>query len=105
MKYPWGAFGITHKDLGFPLISALIRAMTVKSGVKLEIQKFAMKLGPDPVATMANAEKTFAEMKAKVDAGAWDETFLPSIEAGLADVRSHFGCWQFWTSILAGMEG
>jgi hypothetical protein len=105
MKYPWDAFGITNKDLGFPTISDLLRAMTVKSGVKLEIQKFAMKLGPDPVATMANANKTFAEMKAKVEAGAWDESLWPSVVAGLAEVKSHFGCWQFWTSILAGMEG
>jgi len=105
MKYPWDAFGITHKDLGYNRAGDLLAVVTQKKLVKGEVAKFAGKLGPDPVETMAHAIKNLADVKDKVASGEYHQSILDAVDKGVLEVQKNFYCWQFWTSILAGMEG
>jgi len=105
MRYPWEEFGLTHRDLGFQRAGDLMLALPQRKLVTGEVAKWLAKGGGDPERLAANSRQALEEAKAKVASGEWHQSMLADFERLVTERELIASAYQFWQSILAGMEG
>ena len=105
MKYPWTDYGLTHKDLGYTRAGDLLLVLYQRPLVEGEVAKWGAKLGPDPDATLASAEKALGDAEEKVESGMWHVSIRDSILKAVEETRTKHAAWRFYSAVLAGMGG
>jgi len=99
MSDKWEEFGLTSKDLGFPLVGDLRRAYKDPAHKKAETAKWSDACQPTPEAYKAKEESIFANALEEYRKGIISISCLASYERRVKEARLNLARLAFWKAV------